>query len=356
MRHPFRAPARLAAVPLLLLLLGAVPRPALAGDEEPVPAPRFDRVDHARPADHLALSGQVADAARFRQLATQLRGEDDRATLVAIHRWIDRNLDQDEGVAGRWRSPDQMLRDRTYGSCADHAELFGTLARAAGIPTIWVKTMDEAWIRDALEGRTAARDYRGHVFLEVHLDGAWRLLDATEGRLWMRYDPATRWLPGHRLAYDKGDDPYDLVLSCRWELWKRQTDAWVAALDPALLPWSGADDLLGGWRVYVAGNQPLYPVAVTACRKLGFIVERSFNTAWDRILPLAHGHVLVVLCDQGAPVLPEPWRAALLPTDWKDVVAQGGFAVRKLDDGTRVLLVAASDPMQVLSQVAQGLR
>ncbi len=45
-----------------------------------------------------------------------------------------------------------------------------------------------------------------------------------------RQEGQGRRLPGERYAYDKGGSPWELVLSVRWEPWKRQTAAFFAAL------------------------------------------------------------------------------------------------------------------------------
>ena len=58
-------------IPLCLVLLFAATAPCATAEEPP--APNFDRVDHARPQAHLALSPQVGDAAKIRSLASQLK-------------------------------------------------------------------------------------------------------------------------------------------------------------------------------------------------------------------------------------------------------------------------------------------
>jgi len=47
------------------------------------------------------------------------------ATLGAIFQWMQRNLKYDERAAYAWRTLDEMLQQRTYGGCADHAVVFG---------------------------------------------------------------------------------------------------------------------------------------------------------------------------------------------------------------------------------------
>ena len=351
-----RTTRTLAWIPLLALLAVA------ARAEETAPEPRFSGIDYAKPARHLALSPKVGDAKRIQSIATQLRGDSSAKTLANIHQWMHRNLRYDANAAYRWRSLDEMLKDRTYGGCADHAAVFGTFARAAGIPTVWVKTMDVDWIEDFRAGRPQASKYRGHVFLEVHVDGAWRLLDAQVMRLYGGdYDPArTRILPGNRFAYDKGGDPFALVLSCRWELWKKQTDAYFAKLDPSLVPWAVHEDLLAPWRVWIAGNNPQYRYAADACRRLGYHVVLTFNGEFDRILPQTKGKTLIVTCQGRRPVLPEKLWPTMLPPGYEGVVngstlPKDGFLLHRLRDGTRVILVTGQDMTALHVGVAKAL-
>ena len=176
--------------------------------------------------------------------------------------------------------------------------------------------MDVDWIREFKASPGAVTSWRGHVFLEVHVEGAWQLLDASAMRLYEDYDVASRFLPGNRFAYDKGDDPFALVLSCRWELWKEQTRRYFAALDETVLPWSRSRDLLAAWRVWITGNRPIYGYATDACKRLGFHVRRSFNTEWATWLPQARGSILIVTCQGGRPVLPETlWDAWFKPSE-----------------------------------------
>lgn len=349
---------RIYRIALCLSLLLAVWSPDASAED--VPPPRFDRVSHAQPAAHLAISPQVGDAGKIRSLADQLKADTAEATLASIYQWMHRNLKYDERAAYTWRTMDEMLAARTYGGCADHAAVFGTLARAAGIPTIWVKTMDVTWIEAFRAGRSDVSSGSGHVFLEVWLDGRWALLDAQAMLLYRDYDVSARILPGNRFAYDKGDDPFALVLSCRWDLWKAQTDTYFRTLDLAMIPWSRPADLLAPWRVWIAGNDPLYRYAQDACSRFGYHVVRTFNRNWDANLRAATGKVLVVTCDGTTPVLPRALWPTLLPPGWQGVVEksslpEAGYLSHHLADGTRVILVTGQDQTSIQIGVARAL-
>jgi transglutaminase-like putative cysteine protease len=342
---------------LLPLFFLALPI-AVRADAPPVPSLRG--VDHAKPQAYLALDPAWGDPKALASISSQLRRETPEETLGSIGRWMNRNLRLDEKAAYSWRTTDQIRKDGTYGGCADHAILFGLLARAAGIPTVWVKTMDIDWILDFRAGRPEAERYRGHVFLEVHIRGKWALLDASQALLYADYDAAATVLPGSRLAYDKGGDPYALVLSCRWEEWKAQTDAFFRGLDLATVPWSRPKDLLAPWSVFVAGDAPRYEWAVATAKALGFRPRVSFNTEFERHLAAARGSILVVTVTDGRPVLPEDACEALLPEGYRAFLAEADpkrqWMDRRHADGTRVVLVRSQARTDMERALAEALR
>jgi hypothetical protein len=209
-----------------------------------VHTPSFDRIDYSNSQAYLFLNDRMGSQDRIMKAASQIEGTTPEEKLVSIHNWLESNVSYNAnyGYDG-WRTFDQMLDDKTYGGCATYSVLFGSLARACGIPTIWVKTLDADWIRGF---RTKGKEgnWNGHVFLEIYIHDRWLLLDDTQLILYKDYDTKTRILPGNRYAYDKGGDPYELVLSARWELWKKQTRAYFADFDLSKLPMGNGRNLL----------------------------------------------------------------------------------------------------------------
>ena len=136
---------------------------------------------------HLARAMAEANAKRRR---VRLLPSENR-----VGRWIEANLRYDAQCAYEWRDFDGVVDLGKYGGCADHAVVFGALARACGIPCVWVKTMDADWIREFTANRGKCSSWRGHVYLEVHLRGRWMLLDASQLVLYEDYRPGERLLP-----------------------------------------------------------------------------------------------------------------------------------------------------------------
>jgi hypothetical protein len=85
---------------------------------------------------------------------------------------------------------------------------------------------------------------------------------------------------------------------------------------------------------------------------LGYLTY-SFNADFDRFLGLAKGGDLIITCVGDRPVLPEPYHARYLPEELRAKMKQSpqGVIRKRLDDGTRLLLVYRPDVDAVLRLV-----
>ena len=126
------------------------------------------------------------------------------------------------------------------------------LMKAAGVPAVWVKTMDVPWIWD-LKKERPFESWSGHVFLEVYLDEQWMLLDPGAKQIYQNCSTESRILPGNRFAYHKGNDPQQMIMSLQWEPWKEQTKSYFARLDGSLLPVDIKDVASVGVEAYIIG-------------------------------------------------------------------------------------------------------
>jgi hypothetical protein len=335
---------------LACLALVAVSRGARAGDE--IPEPRLDRIDYAHPEKYVEPTPSLGKKATLEKIAGEIQGATPRGKLGAIGAWIDAHLKYDAKSFDHWRDVDKLLADGTFGGCADHAEIFGGIARACGIPTVWVKTLDLDWIAWFRAHPDEPKSWNGHVFVEVNLEGRWRLYDASQKVLYDAYDVKQRILPGHRLAYDKGDDPYALLLSTRWEDWKKQTTKFVASLDMSLVPvGEGAsarivDDPPG--RAYVAATHPAWQWVVDRLNALHVEMgSLSGNGSWEKWLPSARRGILIVPCVDGKTVLPQTYWSLLpvAPGKTREALGDKRSAIvrKKAEDGTDVIMLLALD-------------
>lgn len=308
--------------------------------------PSVEKVDYGNPDQYLAFPDSLGDRSAIQAKASTLKGDTDLETIHNVLTWMDQRLKCDNKKAYRWRNYDDVVREKTYGGCADQGIVCGVLLKAAGIPVVWVKTMDVAWIWDFKKGRPSSA-WSGHVFLEVFVNGKWSLLDPGGKRLYEDYSPKMRILPGSRFAYDKGNDPKAMIMSLQWEEWKQQTTAYFLQLDETLLPVDekGAVPLVP--KAYVIGNSPYYQALAAMATEAGLQVAHSFNCKYDEELPPAKGHIILIETHRGKPIVP----AAILEKYYPNAmsgVSQPSKSIRIKD--TLLIFVDFSEQLDALGK------
>jgi hypothetical protein len=297
--------------------------------------PTIDSIDYSSPKSYLEIPTTLGKVEGITKQAAQLKGVNDRATIRRTLEWMESHLKYDPQKAYAWRNYDDAVRESCYASCADQAIVCGVLLKAAGIPTVWVKTMDTAWIWEFKNSREPDT-WSGHVFLEVYLDGQWRLLDPGAKLVYENYWPKNRILPGNRFAYHKGDDPKEMVLSLQWEEWKQQTRKYFTKLDPSLLPIDTASARSLIPQAYLIGNSPYYQTLTEMAKSKGWITKLSFNTDYKKNLPLAKGHILLIETHKGVPIVPLDVLHSVFPKASKGLSTAGGVTV--VDETTIVFV------------------
>jgi transglutaminase-like putative cysteine protease len=156
--------------------------------------PSFSDFDYARPDRYLTLQPSLGDRVSIERAAAEVRGSAaGRDALDAATAWFDVRVRHDPNHPYVWRSFERVISDGYWMWCADRAVAIGTLLRAMGVPTIWVKSMEVGWIRQFGTGDVTS--YRGHVFLEVYVRSKWQLFDPVAMTIYAQYDPRTRLLP-----------------------------------------------------------------------------------------------------------------------------------------------------------------
>lgn len=76
----------------------------------------------------------------------------------------------------RKRTASDILESRYVTGCTDTALAFIVLARALGIPTKYVETLEEKWLNDPEE-----EDISSHAFVDLFVDGRWRAYEPKMG-------------------------------------------------------------------------------------------------------------------------------------------------------------------------------
>jgi hypothetical protein len=301
-------------------------------------------IDHEDPGPYARIPKSAGDADVIRGIAADLKAETPERTLRRIHGFIADGVPDvpDPGWSPDHRNFDSLVTGFDHHGCASHGLLFANLARACGIPVVYIKSTRHSWIREFVAtGRRGS--FSGHVFLEVFVKGKWRLLDAQGMRIWDDYDPADPELPGGLLVYEKGWDHVAMVHST-------QRDRYI---EEALARWKGFD--VSKLRENDAPGRSLLPkvYAVTVggeWRTLGRRIPMilSFDRwSWKESHGKVKGNVFIVTSIRGEHEVPEDVAADWLPMSRKEIektLEKGPFVrTRDLADGTRVILLAASD-------------
>ena len=297
--------------------------------------PTVDSVDYSAPAKYLEIASSLGNRDHIVSQARELKGNSDIVTIRNVLNWMDRNLKYDPDRAYSWHSFDDAIREKTYGGCADQGIVCGVLLKGAGIPVIWVKTMDVPWIWDFKKGRKF-ESWSGHVFLEVYIDEKWMLLNPGAKLIYTDYSPKSCILPGNRFAYHKGNDPKEMIMSLQWEQWKEQTRKYFRNLDESLLPVdpAGGTSLLP--QAYVIGNSPYYQIMTQMAKERGLSVPISFNSKYDEYLPRAKGNFLLVETHNGVPIVPVDVLEKYFPDASKGLQNPDGIV--KIDQTTIVFM------------------
>jgi transglutaminase-like putative cysteine protease len=114
------------------------------------------------------LPSRYCQAERFVPFVGQRFGDHDGgAKVLAIREWIEQRLDYVSGSSDANTTAADTFIDRR-GVCRDYAHLMVAMCRAAQIP---------ARIASVFAPRVDPPDF--HAVAEVHLDGAWHLIDPT---------------------------------------------------------------------------------------------------------------------------------------------------------------------------------
>lgn len=310
--------------------------------EEPV----FDAIDYASPAKYLVMADSLGDHDAIRKQAAALKTSDDRATLSHVLQWMDSQLKYDGDRAYEWRNYDTVVSEQCYGGCADQAIVCGALLKAAGIPTVWVKTMDVTWIWDFKKKRPFSV-WSGHVFLEVFLDDQWVLLDPGAATIYKDYSTGSRILPGSRFAYHKGNDPQQMIMSLQWEAWKNQTASYFNDLDETLLPVDTASATPVRQQCFTIANSPHYQYFGKLMQQYGIRRGPSFNNAYDKYLPLAKGNFLLIETHGGVPIVDVKILKQYFPT-----IPEGKLTGKVIDGATTLIFIDVEPLVEQIKSMA----
>lgn len=85
------------------------------------------------------------------------------------------------------RTSKEIFESGYASGCTDYAILFATFARQLGIPTTFLHTAEQDWIK-RLKNNKDYKIHKGHSFCECYYDGKWILVDPTLKKITYNYN------------------------------------------------------------------------------------------------------------------------------------------------------------------------
>ncbi|MDD4761910.1 MAG: transglutaminase-like domain-containing protein [Candidatus Pacebacteria bacterium] len=127
-------------------------------------------------SDFLNSGEQTKISENISAVAAEIEGVG-LSAIMKILAWIHKNIKLDEKPDFkkenfRKRTAEEIINSRRATGCTDYALAFLTIARAKGIPTKYVETINADWLSNPDFNALA-----GHVFVEVFFDGEWFIVD-----------------------------------------------------------------------------------------------------------------------------------------------------------------------------------
>lgn len=167
---------------------------------------------------YLSSGSQTQITPEIEMIASEIKGTVLEKTQKILE--IGPNLleikDFDERVF-RKRTGAQIIKDKYITGCTDAALAFIVLARASGIPTKYIETIDVEWLKKG------GNSMKGHVWAQVY--------DESEDK-WVWVDPMFRSIgnpPGEdKVVFGEGLDSWDLGIidynsqRSKFEIFKNQ--------------------------------------------------------------------------------------------------------------------------------------
>lgn len=168
----------------------------------------FRNPDYANPQVFLTGGPQTTTTPLITQTADRFNDRKDVTTIQEIWQWCSDNLGP--GEADKFcRTADNILTSRIATGCTDYGLAFAVLARAKGIPTVFVQTARIDWVEDQVTNSSEKGMIRGHILVEVFIGGQWYLVDSTAGKLFLSYDKTNFSLPDGYYVFAKSLEVYD---------------------------------------------------------------------------------------------------------------------------------------------------
>lgn len=165
---------------LVLVTFGQIKTPVFEG--------YFKNVEYSNLDVYLQTGTQTSETSKIKKMASRVNDKKDMTTLQEIFREVQAVGGFKGGNPEKFsKTVDQIIDDGLTG-CTDYGLVFAALTRAKGIPTVFVQAARIDWIEDLVKNRNQQNMIRGHILVEVYLQGEWYLVDSTAGKVYLDYD------------------------------------------------------------------------------------------------------------------------------------------------------------------------
>ncbi|MBI2630369.1 transglutaminase domain-containing protein [Candidatus Pacearchaeota archaeon] len=119
-----------------------------------------------------------------KNLAEKLQEKAKRENITirrVLSQYISREFTSQKGYTAtspdfRNRTASQIIKSKEIMGCTDIALIFLAVARAAGIPSRYVETLQKSWLTDK-----TIPGVRGHIFVDIQQNGIWKVYEPLTG-------------------------------------------------------------------------------------------------------------------------------------------------------------------------------
>lgn len=105
-----------------------------------------------------------------------------------IHKYVKSSEDKEFIAANKFqRTAKEIFESGVSTGCTDYAVVFCTFARQLGLPTSLLHAAEYGWIKSLKAGQP--QKHFGHSFCECYYGGRWLLIDPTNRKIIVDYNP-----------------------------------------------------------------------------------------------------------------------------------------------------------------------
>lgn len=145
-----------------------------------------------------------------KERSREINDNKDISTLAEIFREVTNISNVKSEDPDRFYDNVEYIYERGLTGCTDYGLVFAALAREKGIPTVFVQAAKADWVYDAQQNNGRHIYVRGHIFVEVYINGYWYLVDSTAGKAFISYDRNNFNLPNGYIAFAKSLEVLDV--------------------------------------------------------------------------------------------------------------------------------------------------